>query len=444
MDASKPTFLTRVRRAFAHVLGSRPSAVQARYDEILSHTGRTLSLDELLVLFPERVCAALNLASFDIFLRHGSQYILERPTSRRDDPALAIPASGSTVSRMKRDRKPALFADSNAPAAAPEPWQLLATADEIAALEHVHARLLVPLEGRTGLMGFAAALAPQSGRNLTRPELKFLRELGPQMGHGLETAQILRTLSEEAVHRAHVQRELDLAREVQERLLPLKLPVTPGLQVAALYRSAEEVGGDYYDLFRTQSGALCCVVGDVSGKGISSAILMATLRATLHTLMLSPVRRVTDLVDRLNSQLYQASSTARYATFFLGLYDSAECTLTYVNAGHNPPLLLRADGSVTRLTCGGSVLGLLPNLAFEQQTLPFAPGDRLIAYTDGITEAVNRQGAEWEEAGLLHALKAPTTEGAEQTVAHLYATLEAFTTGAAQADDMTLVVLHRT
>ena len=442
MDAFNPTWTTRIRRAFAHIAGSRPSAVQARYDEILNQTGRTLSLDELLVLFPERVCAALNLACFDIFLRHGSRYVLERPSAPRDWPELAFPASGSTVSRMKRERKPAVFADPSAADAVPEAWQLLATPQEIAALEQLGARVLVPLEGRTGLMGFVA-LAPKPGKGLTQQELDFLQDLGPQMGRGLETAQLVRTISEQAVRRAHVQRELELAREVQERLLPGRLPQTPGLDVAALYHSAEEVGGDYYDLFPTSSGLLCCAIGDVSGKGVSSAILMATLRATLRALMLGAPSEVREITARLNSQLFQASSQARYATFFLALYDPATATLTYVNAGHNSPLLLRAGGPVQRLTTGGSVLGLLPGLAFEQETLTLASGDRLIAYTDGISEAVNQQGVEWEESGLLHALAAQSASSAEQTVAHVRQTLEAFTAGAAQADDMTLLILHR-
>lgn len=433
MDARKPNWTARLRRMLA---GLRPSAARDRYDEILSHSGRTLSLDELLVLFPERVCAALNLASFDIFLRQGNQFLLERPAGR-DTTAIAFPASGSTVSRMKRDRKPAAFnADP------PEPWQLLATAQEIAALEQLNARTLVPLEGRTGLMGFAT-LAPQPGKNLSRQDLAFLRELGPQMGRGLETAQFIRTASEAAIQRAHAQRELELAREVQERLLPVRIPETQGLEAAAFYRSAEEIGGDYYDLFHTDAGALCCAVGDVSGKGISSALLMATLRASLRTLMLHPGLRPVEIVARLNSELYQASSMARYATFFFALYDPQGQTLTYVNAGHNPPLLLHASGVITRLTCGGSVLGLLPGLTFDQETLPFVPGDQLIAYTDGINESINPQGVEWEEAGLLAALSTQADQTAATTITNIRKALELFTAGTPQPDDMTLVVLRR-
>ncbi len=445
MDSSNPTWTARLRRALESISGARPSAVRARYDEILSHTGRTLSLDELLVLFPDQVSAALGLASFDIFLRRGNHFVLERAPARLgDEPHPTFAASGSTVSRMKRDRKPAIYTPTGTSTGIPEPWQLLASPEEIATLDHLSARILIPLEGRTGLMGFVA-LAPQPGKELSRSELAFLRDLGPQMGRGLETAQFIRTLAAEAIHRDHLARELELAREVQERLLPIRLPQTAGLDVAAFYRSAEEVGGDYYDLFHSEgSDLLCCVVGDVSGKGISSALLMATLRATLHTLMLAPRPDAVSIASRLNSQLYGASSMARYATFFLSLYDPAACTLTYVNAGHNPPLLLRADGSVTRLTSGGAVLGLLPRVAFEQQTLPLAPGDRLVAYTDGISEAVNLQGLEWEESGLLRTLLAYPDDAAEQTVAHVRQALETFTTGACQNDDLTLVVLRRT
>ncbi len=436
MDAPKPTFRARLHRAVANISGTRPSAVQARYDEILIDAGRTQSLETLLVRFPDRVCAELKLASFDIFLRQGTRFTLKRTGG----DVYEFPASGSTISRMKRERKPANFVNANAPGALPEAWQLLATKDEIATLTALQARVLLPLEGRTGLMGFVA-LAPQAGKTLTPTELEFLCNLGPQMGRGLETAQLVRTLSEEAVHRARVVRELELAREVQERLLPVELPKTDGLRTAAFYKSAEEVGGDYYDLF-TQRGVLCCVVGDVSGKGISSALLMATLRATLRALMLEPLPAV-EIVRRLNSQLYQASSMARYATFFFALYDPADCVLTYVNAGHNPPLLLHATGEQEHLTTGGAVLGLLPALQYEQASTPLLPGDRLILYTDGISESVDVHGQEWGEEGLLQALRGRRQQDAEATVATVCAALARFAAGAKQPDDITLVVLER-
>jgi sigma-B regulation protein RsbU (phosphoserine phosphatase) len=151
----------------------------------------------------------------------------------------------------------------------------------------------------------------------------------------------------------------------------------------------------------------------------------------------------TAVVQHLNRLLYDASSASRYATFFFLVYDPVLCTLTYVNAGHNPPLLLR-DNQVTKLECGGPVLGLLQDSTYEQETLPFQVCDTLTAYTDGITEAVNPRGLEWGEQGLVDTILQQDCPTAVSSVHGILTTLQAFTSGTPQGDDMTLLVLRRT
>jgi phosphoserine phosphatase RsbU/P len=272
----------------------------------------------------------LQLSSFHIFLQEKATYVAKGSTG--GVAGIAFPASCSTVFRMKRERKPSPFRQHN-----PDAWQLLALPGEIAALNTLGAQLLLPLEGRTGLMGFATLSKPE-GKPFLHHELRFLRDLGLQMGRGLETARHVQSLNEEAVSRAKVARELDLAREVQERLLPQTLPAISGIEAAANYKSAEGVGGDYYDLFVTAEGLLCCVIADVSGKGISSALLMATLRASLRSLMVYHREDdATAVMQHLNRLLYDASSPSRYATLVFLVYNPVASTITYVNAGHNPP-----------------------------------------------------------------------------------------------------------
>jgi len=407
------------------------------FEELLVEAGRSLSLDELLVTSPVKISSALHLSSFHIFLRKDSSYILQGSPANIPSGA-SFRASGATVFRMKRERRPSPFRKDH-----PDAWQLLATPDEIATLTALRAQLLVPLEGRTGLVGFAT-LSKAEGKPFLRHELRFLRELGIQMGRGLESAKFVQSLSEEAVNRSKVTRELELAREVQERLLPQANPSVAGIDTAASYKSAEEVGGDYYDLFVTDAGLICCVVADVSGKGVSSALLMATLRASLRSLMIDHRgASATDVMQHLNRLLYDASSSSRYATLFFLIYDPVARTLTYVNAGHNPPLLLR-DNQVTKLECGGPVLGLLQHSTYEQETLPFNICDTLTAYTDGITEAVNPRGLEWGEQGLLDTILQQDYPTAAASVQGILSNLQSFTAGTAPVDDMTLLVLRGT
>jgi phosphoserine phosphatase RsbU/P len=436
MTAKPLSLKKKIARYLREHLIPKSYASRDLFEELLVQASRTLSLNELLVTYPHNICSALHLSSFYIFLRENSSYI---PQGKAADltTGKVFPPSCSTVFRMKRERKPSPFVQHN-----PDGWQLLATPEEITALTQLGAQLLLPLEGRTGLIGFAT-LAKIEGKPFLRHELRFLRELGGQMGRGLESAKFIQSLSDEAVSRAKVTRELELAREVQERLLPQTIPSVQGIDTAASYKSAEVVGGDYYDLFVTDGGQLCCVVADVSGKGVSSALLMATLRASLRSLMIDH-RGVsaTAVMQHLNRLLYEASSDSRYATLFFLIYDPVARAITYVNAGHNPPLLLRGNQATT-LECGGPVVGLLRDSTYEQATLPFEVGDTLTAYTDGITEAINPRGVEWGEQGLLDTILKQSSPSATASVQGILSTLQSFTNGTPQGDDMTLLVLRR-
>ena len=435
--AARITLAQRLRNLFK----SRTKATQLLFEEILYLSNQVRSLDDLLKLMPERIVSALDLSSFHILLREKSSYVLQNPSS--PDAAVTLPSSCSTVSRMRRDRRPALFVPPGSKSAQSDGWQLLAEPYEIEVLQKLHAQVLLPLEGRTGLFGFAT-LGRTAGRTFSGAELRFLRTLGPEMGRGLETAQLIQSISQHAVEQARARRELELAREVQERLLPTDLPCIPGLDVAASYISAEQIGGDYYDIFLAPDGRACIVVADVSGKGVPAALLMATLRACLHTLMQGPPQPLTSVVESLNRLLFQSSSANRYATMVICLYDPAAHRLTYVNAGHNPPILLRADGSMHQLDTGGSVIGMLSQGSYVSETLTIACGEVLAAYTDGVTEAVNPAGEEWDtprlEAALAEAAS-DTSRDAGSLVTNILKSMNDFVAGAPQNDDITLIVL---
>ncbi len=423
------------------VLRSPAKPPKATFDELLYLSARTQSLDDLLTQLPDHVCAGLGLQSFNIFVREAAGYVLKNSEASE---GFTFPASCSTVLRMRRDRSPAVFVAPGTANAQPDGWQLLADPCELETLTALHAQLLLPLEGRTGLMGFAV-LARDRGLPFTRAELRFLRDLGPQMGRGLEVARMVSSISEQAVEGARTLRELELAREVQERLLPPQLPLIPGLHAAAAYRSAGQIGGDYYDLFSTPDGLVYGVIADVSGKGVPAALLMASLRASLHALTLAPGLSLTTLVTRLNALLYAASSSSRYATLFLFTWDVPGRTLTYVNAGHNPPLFFHADGSSNRLSIGGTVTGLLQHAVYESATMAVADGDLLVAYTDGVTEANSAHGLEWGEMALEATVRRcllSASQAPEEIVNSILGELESFTAGSPQGDDMTILVCH--
>ncbi len=305
--------------------------------------------------------------------------------------------------------------------------------------------LLLPLPGRTQLLG-AMVLGPKrSEEPFTPSDLRLLESVSVQTGLGLELSQTAASLAAAAVEQANIARELEVAREVQERLFPQRLPAIHGLSIAGLCRTVFGVGGDYYDAFEFGEGCLGLAIGDVSGKGISAALLMASLRACLRTMTRTTSCELTHLMSHLNRLIYEASAISRYATFFFGIFDPAANEFHYVNAGHNPPVLLRKspNGSYQsiRLDCGGPVIGLLPEASYEQGSLSVHPGDLLLAYTDGVSEAMNSAEEEWGEEAMILAAQQAWDGTTEELVKTIFAAADAFADGASQHDDMTVLLM---
>jgi serine phosphatase RsbU (regulator of sigma subunit)/dihydrofolate reductase len=267
--------------------------------------------------------------------------------------------------------------------------------------------------------------------------------------------KMIPTLAEEAVSRAKLEREFEIAREVQERLFPQTFPNVAGVDMAAHCRPAQAVGGDYYDLIDihgpslAEAGQGCdrlgVAIGDISGKGMSAALLMASLHASLRGQVLSGTGDLGAKMANVNRLLYAASDSNRYATFFYAELDCASRTLHYVNGGHNPPAVLRKeDGAwrVFRLADGGPVVGLLADAVYKEQRLHLLPGDVLLAFTDGISEAMNASEDEWGEDRMIAEAQAHADLNAEEMLQGLFREADAFAAGAPQHDDMTLVILR--
>ena len=235
------------------------------------------------------------------------------------------------------------------------------------------------------------------------------------------------------------QRDEEEARMIQRGLLPSKLPGVPGYGLAGGWRPASGVGGDCYDVLSFDGDQFGLSIADVCGKGLPAALLMSNLQAAVRAFA-QDVTRPHAVCASVNRLLCRNMISGRFVTFCYVRIDGPGRTLSYSIAGHNPPILLRGSGEVVRLTTGGTVLGVFPEAAFEEDTLPLLPGDRLVLFTDGITEARSPDGEEYEDARLIDALRRHRALPAAQLQQQLFDDVLAFSHGTLH-DDATLIVV---
>jgi HAMP domain-containing protein len=252
---------------------------------------------------------------------------------------------------------------------------------------------------------------------------------------------------EEAILRAHLESELDTARKIQEKLLPHDMPRFRGFEIAGTSIPSKQVGGDYFDFLDLGEGQLGIAIADVSGKGIPAALLMANLQASLHAQTFE-TEKVADVTARINNLLVKSTDSNMFVTFFYGLLNRSQSTFTSTNAGHNHPLLLRSDRTMEYLAKGGLVLGFLPDQKYEQQTTTLQPGDVLVLYTDGITEARTPdeeavQEKLFGEDRLAHVIKESASLSAREIQSAILQAVSIHTKNTPQGDDITLVIIKR-
>lgn len=264
----------------------------------------------------------------------------------------------------------------------------------------------------------------------------------------LACGALLFSLILELADRVTMKRDLEIAREIQRWLVPAKAPVIEGVDMAFTTRPANTVSGDYYDAFARPgvSGAAddarwLIAVADVAGKSIPAALLMATIQASLRTLAASP----TDLAELVCGVNRYACTNSlgglRYTTAFLAEVDRPGRHITYVNAGHNPPMLLRATGELERLETGGLPLGIRSEAAYQSGAACIAPGDLLVIFTDGVVEAEDEHGEEYGETRLLAELRTAPCSAAAQVLQRVMGSVDAFVGATRQHDDITCLVL---
>jgi phosphoserine phosphatase RsbU/P len=262
------------------------------------------------------------------------------------------------------------------------------------------------------------------------------------------TASVERLLHE-SLEKTRLEGELEIARQVQTQLFPQTAPEVPGLNLYGVCKPARVVSGDYYDFLKLGENRVGLVLGDISGKGISAALLMAAVQSSLHAQFYdghSPETApralplsTSVIVERLNRQLFAASPPEKYATFFYAVYDASTRRLSYTTAGHPPPVLFHRD-EVRRLDIGGTVVGLFSTIHYEQAVVELEPGDLLLAFTDGLTEPENSYGEEYGEARLLEVARRALSSRPDLLVEEIYRSVGDWTGSPELQDDMTLLV----
>ncbi len=299
--------------------------------------------------------------------------------------------------------------------------------------------LLVPIavEGRPlGVLVVADKETRGGGvDDFTAADVRVASLFANQAAIALENARLHR----EAVEKEKMEREMELAASIQKTILPETLPDVPGLLLAGRNRPTKQVGGDYFDVYPLPGGLTAFCVADVSGKGVPAALLVSTVHACLHLLVPTLSGDLPALVARVNKHLVGFSSTRKFATLFVAVFDPSSGLLRYVNAGHNPGLWLSASGAAL-LPSGGVPVGMLADAAHREAVVTLGPGDTLLLYSDGITEALNRDDEEFGMDRLTELALDLRGELPAELLRRIFGAVSEFTAGVAQYDDQTVLI----
>lgn len=267
----------------------------------------------------------------------------------------------------------------------------------------------------------------------------LLQAVARQVHASLENDFLLK----QSLEKERIEKELNLAAAIQQKIIPEKLPKIAGYQLSGINIPSREVGGDYYDCFDLGEGKYALIMADVAGKGISAALLVSTLNAALHAYLEFNLP-LTDLADKLNKLIYKASPPDKYITFSIIVLESKSGTLDILNAGHNPALLLRKDGTLEQIEAGGIGLGMLDlGIPYSGQTLSMNSGDKLFLYTDGIPEAMNLNEEEYSDERMISFLKENSGQLVDEFIKLIVADVKKYAGEAEQSDDITSMILTR-
>jgi len=298
--------------------------------------------------------------------------------------------------------------------------------------------MAAPLQTDNQVIGLIYVDSPQFAREFTSDDLNLLTVMANVAAIRIDRERLAEVEQAERLMAS----ELEQAAEIQRQFLPASAPVVPGLDLAGYNASCRSVGGDYYDFLQYPDGRVGVVIADVAGKGMPAALLMTSLQAKVQALADAPAAPGS-VVGRLNRSLATTCPRNRFVTLFYCHLDASTGEVAYCNGGHNPPLLIRANGEISKLEGGGPVLGILPMVQYQDQRTSIEPGDMLVLYSDGVTEASNPAGQDFEDC--LPALACRLRERpAAEIVQGIHEAVKEWIAGQPPADDITVVVAKRT
>src|SRR6202167_5738136 len=299
---------------------------------------------------------------------------------------------------------------------------------------------IVPFPSRSGDLLGLFVLGPRlSDEPYSSEDKMLLRSVASQAGVTFENLNLAENIADRLQAERAVSQEMEIARQVQRKLFPQRLPRLKTLEYAGGCNQARAVGGDYYDFVQLGVGRVGFVLADVAGKGMSAALLMANLQASIRSQYSVASENLPQILESVNRLFYENSEPNRYTTLFAGSYDDAARKLRYVNCGHNPPLVLRQDGRVERLSATATVLGLFEQWQCSTNEVQFQPGDLLVLYSDGVTEAYNDREEEFGEARLMQVLEANRNVEISALLTKLLEEVNQFSAGK-QSDDVTAIL----
>jgi len=402
-------------------------------NEIATAVGSTLSLDRILDLIVKQCLTHLEVEQGAVMLLDEKRDKKPFETVvRRGDPSggqLPFRLDAQLTGWMLKYRTPLLINDFLTDSR----FQTFSDSDF-----SIQSLLTVPLLSKGRMIGLLSVFNKKAEEGFTQDDQRLLSIIATQSAQVIENARLLE--EEQALLR--IQDELRLAYEIQIQLLPTTNPRIKGYDIAGKAIPAKEVGGDYFDFIAIDNDRLAFCLGDVSGKGMPAALLMATLQATVRTqtMLNTPVD---DCLMRMNTLLFRSTAAEKFATLFYAVLDTRTHEIRYSNAGHQYPFLFSEGEGHTELSSTGVILGVFESTSFAARTLTLGPGDVLVAYSDGITDAVNVKDEEFGEHRLLEVIKRNREETACKLVDAIVNAVQLHSGVAPQMDDMTILVIRR-
>ena len=412
----------RIDRAFFR------SAYDARQilEDVATRTREAASREELAALMEPHLRQALHPRSLAIYLETGDGNL----DAVRGDTHQVRTVSANLPAIVELARRG-------------QPWDVAAEASpqiDLSVFAPLEPECLVPILGRRRRLVGLLILGPRlSEEPYSSEDKRLLASISSQAGVALENIALAERMAERLAAERSAARDMDIAKEVQRKLFPQRMPPLDTLEYAGACIQARAVGGDYYDFLDLGAGRVAFVLADISGKGISAALLMANLQANLRSQYALALDNLAGLLRSVNHLLYESTAPNHYATLFFATYDDATRRLRYANCGHNPPLVLRAGGEIDRLPPTAAVIGLFDEWTCTVAETRIEAGDTLVIFTDGVTEAMRGEDEEFGEERLFETIRSHADAPPSVLLSAIVSAVKAFS-GSSQSDDLTLVI----